>query len=102
MCPTDRAALVREQGLRPFTPTTPRTVEELETELLGLRTGDVVVEHGAYRSGVSCAARGLAGPPGGAAWALVISARGEVREAARRELASAAARLERRLVHTGP
>jgi DNA-binding IclR family transcriptional regulator len=71
-----RRSLVEEYGMRRFTATTPRTVEDMEAELSGLRPGEPVQEHGQFREGVSCA--GIAVPAGGADtwWAVALSTRG--------------------------
>jgi DNA-binding IclR family transcriptional regulator len=71
-----RRGILAEYGMRPFTSTTPTSQDDLEAELSGLRPGELVEEHGQFRSSVSCA--GVAVPDAGrdSCVALGISARG--------------------------
>ena len=56
LAPRRRHALLLENGLRPFTPNTQTDLDRLEAELLTVRLGAPVVEHGEFREGVACAA----------------------------------------------
>ena len=88
-----RREYLDEQGLRPFTARTVTDPEWLEQTLRSQEPDRLVVEHGEYRDGVSCAAALVPGPsPDGLVWAVVVSWRtdelcrpvdGEVLRAAR-------------------
>lgn len=73
-----RRSYLRTTGLRPFTSRTSRDPAQLEAELAQLSEDSVIVEHGEFRDSVSCAARLLPRPTRDeAAWAIVVSARGD-------------------------
>jgi DNA-binding IclR family transcriptional regulator len=86
----ERRAYLAEVGLRPFTVNTRTDAEELDADLAALPRSAVVVEHGEFRRGVSCAGT-LVRSSRDPAWAVVISASGDdVPQAAREELVTAA------------
>lgn len=72
------------QGMRPFTGRTATDIAAIETDLHGMRPGDVVIERGEFRDEVACASIAMAPPPGPAGgapgpggWlAIGVSARG--------------------------
>ncbi len=95
MSPKRRRDYLAEQGLRAFTSRTTTDVGRIEAEVVQVRPGWPVIEHGEFRDGVSCAAA-LVRPfdPGEAWWALVVSARAaSVSDPVARELMRAAADL---------
>lgn len=71
-----RRSILAEQGMRPFTRSTPVDPDQVEHELVRLRPGDLVTEHGQFRADVCCA--GVAVPARGRDrwWAVGASARG--------------------------
>lgn len=72
----ERRRYLAGQGLPAFTARTPTDVATVETELAARRPDGMVVEHGQFRDGVSCAATLVPAPDGTARpWALVVSAR---------------------------
>ncbi|MGH1564668.1 IclR family transcriptional regulator [Mumia sp. DW29H23] len=88
----ERRAYLAEVGLRPFTAHTRTDLETLDAALASLAPSAVVVEHGEFRDGVSCAATLVRPGPGfaGPVWAVVVSARGEdVPQPVREELLAA-------------
>ena len=55
----ERRRCLAENGLRPFTSSTPTDADALDAELRGLRPGTMVIERGQFRDGVSCAGAAL-------------------------------------------
>lgn len=75
MHPRDRAAYLREQGLRPFTPETMCDPEELSRTVGDATTERIYVEEGQFRGAVSCAAVLVpTGDPEDPWWAVALSA----------------------------
>ena len=73
-----RREYLDDQGLRPFTARTVTDRERLEELLRAVDPGRLVVEHGEYRDGVSCAAAVVPGrTPDGSVWAVVVSWRSD-------------------------
>ncbi|HET7398583.1 MAG TPA: IclR family transcriptional regulator C-terminal domain-containing protein [Intrasporangium sp.] len=74
----ERRSYLREQGLPAFTRNTTTDAEALEALLRSVGVGRLVVEHGEFRDGVSCAAavvpRTRVGDP---VWAVVVSTRAD-------------------------
>jgi DNA-binding IclR family transcriptional regulator len=100
LSPRTRRSILAEYGMRPFTSTTPTSLEDLEAELSGLHPGELVEEHGQFRDTVACA--GVAVPDGdrGTCLAVGISTRGlDLPDLAVSHLRQAAADL--RMVATG-
>jgi DNA-binding IclR family transcriptional regulator len=71
-----RRCVLAEQGMRPFTRCTPVEPDQVEHELVRLRPGDLVTEHGQFRDDVCCAGVAIPGPGRDGWWALGASARG--------------------------
>ena len=71
-----RRCVLTEQGMRPFTRSTPVEPDQVEHELVRLRPGELVTEHGQFRDDVCCAGVAIPGPGRGSWWALGASARG--------------------------
>jgi DNA-binding IclR family transcriptional regulator len=71
-----RRDYLAEQGMRPFTSRTATDTGRLDADLADVGPGRVVVEHGEFRDGVSCAAA-LVGrdDPAEPWWTVVVSAR---------------------------
>ena len=73
-----RAEYLADQGMRPFTPRTPTTPEQLDAELADVAPDRPITEHGQFRDGVSCIGalvrRDTVDDPW---WAVVVSTRGE-------------------------
>ncbi|HTS95560.1 MAG TPA: IclR family transcriptional regulator C-terminal domain-containing protein [Streptosporangiaceae bacterium] len=70
-----RGRLLREHGMRPFTPNTVTEPGQIEYELGQLRPGDMVIEHGQFRDEVCCAGVAVRGHDGGW-WSVGSTARG--------------------------
>ena len=69
-----RRCVLAEQGMRPFTRSTPVDPGQMEHELVQLRPGDLVTEHGQFREDVCCAGVAIRGRDSW--WAVGASARG--------------------------
>lgn len=79
LSPRRRVAYLTEQGLPRFTSRTITEPERLAADLVKVRAGRPVVEHGQFREGVSCVAalvpRNCANDPW---WSIVVSTRSDV------------------------
>ena len=71
-----RRSVLAGQGMRPFTRQTPVDPDQVEHEIVRLRPGDLVTEHGQFRDDVCCAGVAVPGPGREGSWALGASARG--------------------------
>lgn len=70
-----RRRWLAEIGMRPFTSRTPTDPEAVEAELVPVPRHGILVEHGQFREGVSCAGASLRSAGGTVVWAVGVSSR---------------------------